>query len=33
MKKDRTEDNSAAVFRILVSPMRLAAADKGWYAS
>jgi|GEM_PF-4130041 len=22
MKKDRTEDNSAAVFRILVSPMR-----------
>ena len=28
MKKDRTEDNSAAVFRILVSPMRLAAADE-----
>ena len=29
MKKDRTEDNSAAVFRILVSPMRLAAAKVG----
>ena len=28
MKKDRTEDNSAAVFRILVRPMRLAAADE-----
>ena len=28
MKKDRTEGNSAAVFRILVSPMRLAAADE-----
>ncbi len=32
MKKDRTEDNSAAVFRILASPMRLEAAGKGWYA-
>lgn len=32
MKKDRTEGNSAAVFCILVSPMRLAAAGKGQYA-
>ena len=32
MKKDRTEDDSAAVFRILASPMRLAAAGKGRYA-
>ena len=28
MKKDRTEGDSAAVFRILASPMRLAAADE-----